>query len=109
MICAFAVVDYLQFVSPENRTFKREQDISEISRELKAIAKELNIALMVLCQLSRKAEEDKKFLVSHLRESGSIEQDADIILGFNPWKSADDVVPVKLVIGKSRNRSGGRS
>lgn len=98
-----AVVDYLQFVAPETRGAKREQEIAEISRELKAIAKELDIALMVLCQLSRKAEEDKKFLLSHLRESGSIEQDADIVLGINPWKSNDDVVPVTLVVGKSRN------
>lgn len=99
----FAVVDYLQFVSPENRSSKREQEVSEISRELKAIAKELDIALMVLCQLSREAEKDKKFLLSHLRESGSIEQDADIVMGFNPWKSSEDVVPVKLVVAKSRN------
>lgn len=81
---SFLVVDYLQLVRGSNHTASqgRVQEISEITQGLKAIAKELNIPVIALSQLSRAVEqrEDKRPLLSDLRESGSIEQDADIVM-----------------------------
>lgn len=98
-----AAVDYLQIITAEAPSNKRDLEITYIARELKAIARELEIAVIAPCQLSRAAEESKKFLLSHLRESGAIEQEADIVMGFDPWRSSQDVVDVNLVLAKSRN------
>jgi replicative DNA helicase len=76
------MVDYLQLLRSGSKQENKTQEISEITRELKSIAKELNIPVIALSQLSRQVEsrEDKKPMLQDLRESGSIEQDADIVM-----------------------------
>lgn len=75
------VVDYLQLITvgKNERVKNREGEVSLISRTLKALAKELGLPLIALSQLSRDAEKDKEYSLRHLRESGSLEQDADIV------------------------------
>ena len=105
------IVDYLQLVAGTDPRVPREQQIAEISRGMKGMAKELNLPVIVLGQLNRESEREKRQpRLSDLRESGSIEQDADVVLllskprDHNPEEDiASDVVARDLIIAKQRN------
>ncbi len=110
------VIDYLQLLhSTARRAENRQQEIADISNGIKSLAKELSVPVIVLSQLNRELEKDKsrKPRLSDLRESGAIEQDADVVgLLYKPSAGEDedgapveeaDGVPVNLLIAKQRN------
>jgi len=105
----FIVVDYLQLLSPTDPRVPREQQVAEASRGLKAIAKELDVPVLVLSQLNRSSEKDNRTpKISDLRESGSIEQDADVVLMLARPRDADEKFQVaadsaELIVAKQRN------
>lgn len=108
------VIDYLQLMHQKGKVESRQLEISEISRALKQLAKELDVPIIALSQLNRKVEERKggKPMLSDLRESGAIEQDADVVMfihreevegegGGEPQRGS--MIPVELIVAKQRN------
>ena len=119
------VVDYLQLISGDARAQSRENQISDISRGLKAMAKELDVPVIVLSQLNRDSEKERRDpRLSDLRESGSIEQDADVVMLLGKHRKGEDIremdqgvegetqeedyEPIQLLLAKQRNGPTGR-
>ena len=111
---ALVIVDYLQLMSSgEGRNDGRQQEVSDISRMLKATARELNCPVIALSQLSRAAEQrtEKKPQLSDLRDSGAIEQDADVVLllfreDYYSENENNDLQDSKADIRVAKNRNG---
>ncbi len=99
------VIDYLQFIKPQEKSGNRFQDVGEIARELKSMARELNVPVIALCQLNRQLDnEDREPTLADLRESGEIENNADIVMFLNSKSGrAAEVKDIDLIIGKFRN------
>lgn len=104
------IVDYLQLMSSRGRSENRQVEVSDMSRSLKILARELQTPVIALSQLSRKLEEraDKRPVMSDLRESGSLEQDADVVLFlFRPEQygevANDKKSDAEIIVGKNRN------
>lgn len=107
------IIDYLQLMNVHRRGENRQVEIAEISRQIKGLARELKVPIITLCQLSREAEKDSSEpKLSHLRESGAIEQDADVVLMLyqdkkeekeKETKKTKDPINVHLKIAKQRN------
>jgi replicative DNA helicase len=106
---ALIVVDYIQLMESDTRTENRQQEVSKISRGLKLLAKELEVPVIALSQLNRGPEQrtDKKPVISDLRESGAIEQDADMVILLHREDAYDKESPrageADLIVAKHRN------
>ncbi len=108
---ALLVIDYLQLMHQKGKVENRQLEVSEISRSLKALSKELDIPVLALSQLNRKIEERRggKPMLSDLRESGAIEQDADVVMFIHRDDEGDTqpvehpALEVELIVAKQRN------
>ena len=94
-----AVVDYLQLIEPDDKRAQRERQVADVSRSMKLLAKELRIPILLACQLNRQsANEKRKPRLSDLRESGAIEQDADVVLLLHEDEDGDS----SIIVAKQR-------
>lgn len=109
-------IDYLQLIHTDaGRNASRENEVSKISGALKALAKELNIPIVVLSQLNRQAEQNERPKLSNLRESGAIEQDADVVTllhrerekQYQQGEDATEGLEAELIVAKNRNGATG--
>jgi replicative DNA helicase len=102
------IIDYLQLIEPEDKRAPREQQIAQITRRLKFLAKELSIPVVALAQLNRGVEQrdDKRPRLADLRESGAIEQDADIVMFLHRpemYDETDHPGEAQVIVAKHRN------
>lgn len=100
------VIDYLQLLKSRNKFTNREQEVADISKRLKLLSKELDIPVVALCQLNRETEKRRRPLLADLRESGSLEQDADNVIFLyvdDEEKVKNRVIDVEVIVAKQRN------
>ncbi len=106
------VIDYLQLIEPDNPRDPRQEQVARIARRLKGLAREINVPVLCLAQLNRQADtKDSKPRLSHLRESGAIEQDADVVVFIHrddyqqnePSAGAPEVPEAEIIVAKQRN------
>ena len=100
------VIDYLQLLKSKNKFTNREQEVADISRRLKLLTKKLDIPIVALCQLNRETEKRKVPLLADLRESGSLEQDADNVIFLyvaDEEKVKNRIIDVDVIVAKQRN------
>ena len=107
------LIDYLQLMSGSAGSDNRQQEVSEISRSIKALAKEMECPVIALSQLSRAPEQraDHRPMLSDLRESGSIEQDADVVIGLHregyyDQESSDPYLAEAIVLKNRKGQTG---
>lgn len=102
----FIVIDYLQLITPTGKFSSRQEAVSDISRNMKLLAKQLEVPVMVLAQMNRSSEESEDGLpnLKGIRESGAIAQDSDIVVLLHRNKSQDeDIPPTYVILAKQRN------
>lgn len=100
------VIDYLQLLKSKTKFNNREQEVADISRRLKLLTKKLDIPIVALCQLNRETEKRNIPILADLRESGSLEQDADNVIFLyveNEEKSGNQKINVDVIVAKQRN------
>ncbi len=100
------VIDYLQLLKSKTKFSAREQEVADISRRLKLLSKKLDIPIVALCQLNRETEKRRRPLLADLRESGSLEQDADNVLFLyveEEEKVKNRIIKVEVIVAKQRN------
>ena len=103
----FIVIDYLQLITPTGRFSSRQEAVADISRNMKLLAKQLGVPIMVLAQMNRskdESSEDGMPKLSGIRESGAIAQDSDVVILLHRNKSSDeDIPPTYVILAKQRN------
>lgn len=106
--CKCVIIDYLQLITPEDSRVNRVDQVGEMSRSLKLLARDLSIPVICLAQLNRKVEEraDQKPLLSDLRDSGNIEQDADTVIFLSRAKTDCNETVDRIVVSVAKQRNG---